>query len=142
MGWYYSNGSTRKDLIRDLTECREQTNDQGVTVATVKIASCYRGGVFSGVLWTVWERIFTRNGEQVEPNQRWIACDLMRCDQGNWGYKPLDESMHPYQYSCPLGYLAKVPIEEYGGNAEWRDMVRNYHASQVAKRQQKRLLTR
>ena len=32
--------------------------------------------------------------------------------------------MHPYYYSCPLKYLDLVPIDTYGGNAEWRDGVR------------------
>jgi hypothetical protein len=30
--------------------------------------------------------------------------------------------------------LEKVPIDQYGGNAEWRDGVREYHAQQKEKR--------
>ena len=36
----------------------------------------------------------------------------------------MEESMHPYYYSCPLSYLELVPIDQYGGNAEWREGVR------------------
>ena len=43
---------------------------------------------------------------------------------GQWGYKPLDESMHPYYYSCPLSYLDLAPEQ----SAEWRAGVRAYHA--------------
>ena len=40
----------------------------------------------------------------------------------------MDESVHPFFYSCPLGYLEMVPIETSGGNPEWRVGVRAYHA--------------
>jgi hypothetical protein len=139
MGWYYTNGPTRKELISELSEGRIRTSDQGVTITTTCLASCYRGGVFSGTLWSVWQRTFSISGTQASPNQRWIKCDLMRCDNGLWGHKPLEESMHPYHYSCPLGYLAKVPLEEFGGNAEWREGVQSYHKRQAERRQQKRL---
>ena len=45
----------------------------------------------------------------------------------------MDESMFPFFFSCPLGYLDKVPIDQYGGNHEWREGVRDYHARQKAK---------
>jgi antirestriction protein len=48
----------------------------------------------------------------------------------------MEESMGPYYYSCPLGYLDKVPVVT---NPGWRDCVRNYHAELAAKRQAKRL---
>ncbi len=55
-----------------------------------------------------------------------------------WGYKELEESMHPYFYSCPLGYLNLVPIEQYGGNAQWRSLVKQYHARSIEKRRAKK----
>jgi len=141
MGWYYTNGGSRRDLIKELTTSRERSTEQGV-IATTCLASCYRGGVFSGVLWAVWERTFSKEGQSIELPQRWISCDLLRCDQGDWGHKPMEESMHPYFYSCPLGYLAKVPIDQYGGHAEWREGVRSYHAQQAEKRQMRKLVSR
>jgi len=108
-----------------------------MTVTSTCLAHCYRGGAFSGVLWAVWERTFIGNGQQAKPVERWITCDLLRHQRDyGWGYKDMDESMHPYQYSCPLKYLALVPIETYGGNAEWREGVRAYHARQREKRRQ------
>ncbi len=142
MGWYYQNGGSRRDLVVELTENRSQANELGVTVATTCIAHCFRGGNFSGVLWTVWERTFTKDGSQSSPTERWIGCDLMRCDQGQWGFKPLDESMHPFAWSCPLGYLNQVPLEVYGGNKEWRDQVVAYHADRANKRKQNKLAAR
>jgi hypothetical protein len=76
-----------------------------------------------------------RRGQPTQPVERWITCDLLRHrkDYG-WGYKDMDESLHPCYYSCPLGYLKMVPIEQYGGNVEWRSGVQAYHARQQKKR--------
>jgi hypothetical protein len=38
--------------------------------------------------------------------------------------------MHPYFYSCPLGYLAMVPQVEC---EDWRKVVREYHAKRTKK---------
>jgi len=125
MGWLFTRGFTRKDIIGERTKDWERTTGE-VRVTTVCLAHCYRGGTFSGVLWAVWERTFV-GGER--PSERWITCDLLRHQRDyGWGYKDMDESMHPYYYSCPLSYLELVPIDQYGGNADWRDCVRRYHA--------------
>lgn len=138
MGWLFKAGYTRKDLIADRIANWDRTTTDGVFVTTTCLAHCYRGGVFNGVLWTVWKRTFTKDNQQTEPPQRWIACDLLRCQQGEWGYKDMEESMHPYFYSCPLKYLDLVPIEQYGGNSEWRELVRSWHARQAEKRKARR----
>jgi len=95
MGWLFKPGFTRKDLIRERTENWERSGSEGIAVQTTCLKHCYRGGVFSGVLWSVWERTFERQGEAAQPTERWITCDLLRCQQGDWGYKDMDESMHP-----------------------------------------------
>jgi hypothetical protein len=59
-----------------------------------------------------------------------------------WGYKDLDESMGPYYFSCPLKYLDMVPIDRYGGNAEWRAGVVAYHERQREKQKLKALARR
>lgn len=74
----------------------------------------------------------------MQPTERWIGCDLLeysKRDEG-WGYKDMDESMHPYYYSCPLSYLDMVPVV---GSEEWRQGVREYHQRQRAKRQAKKV---
>ena len=134
MGWLFTRGSTRKDLIEERSKDWERTSGE-MLVKTICLAHCYRGGNFSGVLWAVWERTFI-GGEQ--PTERWITCDLLRYQRDyGWGYKDMDESMFPYYFSCPLGYLDMVPIDQYGGNTEWRDCVRRYHAQQAEKRKQR-----
>lgn len=143
MGWLFRSGLSRKDLIAERTESWERTTAEGVLVASSCLASCFRGGVFAGVLWAVWERTFTKDGQQFQATQRWIACDMVR-RQGDygWGYKDMEESMFPYFFSCPLRYLGMVPLEQYGGHAEWRKAVRSYHARQAEKRRERRLAAR
>ncbi|RCS47665.1 hypothetical protein DTL42_14190 [Bremerella cremea] len=134
MGWTYPNGVNRKQLIAQRVEGWERDNGE-IQVKSTCLKHCYRGGVFSGVLWSVWERTFTKNGEEAQPSERWIQCDLLRCDRGEWGYKDIEESMGPYYFSCPLGYLELVPFDRYGGNAEWREQVIEHHRRRAEKRQ-------
>lgn len=138
MGWLFPYGASRKGLIAERVQNWERTTDIGVLVTTTCIAHCYRGGAFSGILWSVWERTLSKYGANTEPEQRWIQCDLLRCHRGSWGYKDMEEAMHPYFYSCPLGYLKLVPIDQYGGHKKWREGVRQYHAQQAAKRSARR----
>ena len=143
MGWLFRSGYSRKDLIEDRIKDWEYSKPNGTLVKTTCLAHCYRGGNFSGVLWTVWERTFLKDGQQVDQPQRWIGCDLLQSRKNEgWGYKDMDESVHPFYYSCPIGYLAKVPLDKYGGNAKWRQLVRSYHARQAEKRKQRKLAVR
>lgn len=98
------------------------------------LAHCYRGGG-SQASWTVFERDFTKDGAEVQLTERRIGCDLLRSQAGfGWGYKDMDESMHPYFYSCRLKYLDLVPIEKFCGHPEWRANVRRFHRRQAEKR--------
>lgn len=140
MGWLFKCGSTRRGLIADRIEGWERTNDDGLVIKSTCLAHCYRGGVFSGVLWSVWERTFTRDDVEAEPVQRWIQCDLLRHQRDDgWGYKDMEESMHPYYYSCPQKYLDMVPLDKFGGNVEWREQVIEHHRRAAEKRRARRL---
>lgn len=134
MGWLFTHGSTRQGLIRERTGNWDRTTEDGMLVTTNCLAHCFRGGRFSGVLWAVWERTFTKDNQEVQPTERWITCDLLRYRMSDdWGYKDMDESMGPYYYSCPLGYLEMVPIDPYGGNEKWREVVKAHHARRAEK---------
>jgi len=135
MGWLFKCGCTRREMIAERTENWECTTPDDLTVKSVCLAHCYRGGAFSGVLWTVWERTFEKDAIEAQPTERWIGCDLLRHQKDfGWGYKDMEEVMFPYYFSCPLKYLDMVPIEKFGGHVEWRENVRRYHARQQAKR--------
>lgn len=112
--------------------------EEAMLIATTCLAHCYRGNPYSGVLWAVWERTFTINGQRAQPTERWITCDLLRYQKdAGWGFKDMDESMHPFYYSCPIKYLDLVPVDQYGGNPEWREGFQEYHARQKERRPQR-----
>jgi hypothetical protein len=135
MGWLFTHGQTHKELVARRTEGCDRTEEGGTVVRNTCLRHCYRGGAFSGVLWTVWERSFEKDGQQVQPAERWIGCDLLRFENGyGWGYKDMAEPMHPFFYSCPMGYLAMVPV----ACSEWREGVTAYHAKMKAKREAKK----
>jgi len=140
MGWLFTSGSTRKGLISERIKGWERTNPDGLVITSTCLAHCYRGGVFSGVLWSVWERSFMKDGVESSTKQRWIQCDLLRHQRDyGWGYKDMEESCGPYHYSCPKKYLVMVPIEQYGGNASWREQVVLHHERSAEKRRARRV---
>ncbi|PHQ34957.1 hypothetical protein [Rhodopirellula bahusiensis] len=140
MGWLFREDITRKELIAERTESWERQSGETI-VQSECLAHCFRGCGFSGVLWAVWERRFIKDGEDTEPTQRWITCDLIqyRRDAG-FGYKDMDESMGPYYYSCPMKYLNMVPIDRFGGNSGWREMVIDHHQRQREKRKSRAII--
>ena len=131
MGWLFTQDSTKKEIVTERTTGWEKALPDGTTMKNVCLRHCYRGNRFSGILWTVWERTFQKDGSQVKAPERWIGCDLLRYQSGyGWGYKDMEEAMGPCEVSCPLCYLEMVPV----ACAEWRQGVRSYHQRQAAKR--------
>lgn len=132
MGWYFSQSNTnRRHLITELTKPRTQVANH----RSICLTSCTRGNI----LWSVWEHqiLVEQQGGVSGPDQsawvgkdRFICCDLMQNGHyDGWGYKPMDESCHPFYYTCPLGYLDMVP--EVACH-EWRDNVKKYHEQRKA----------
>jgi hypothetical protein len=119
MGWSYcQDWDTRKALIANLTR-----NEENESAKYTCLARAPRGNV----LWSVWEILRKVNNT----TERFIRCDLMQnggADYG-WGYKDMDESMHPYYYSCPLKFLDMVPV----ACQAWRDIVIKQAAKQSRK---------
>jgi hypothetical protein len=116
MGWTFSY-QTRDELIRELTQPHET---EGARATVITHSRC------GNVLWSVVEITAKQAGYlnlALGESTRFIRCDLLEGSGGRWGYKPLEESMHPYYYSCPLRYLQMAPVQ----SPEWRDGVRAYH---------------
>jgi len=138
MGWF-SGYPTRKGMVAELVEGWTRTTDDGLTVTSTCLASCFRGQpTHYGILWSVWEQTFTRDGLEEKPPERFIKCDLMECwarDGRRWAYKPMEESCGPYYWNCPEKYLQMVPVV---ANQEWRDGVADYHRQRREKLAQKR----
>ncbi len=120
MGWLYSKGQTRQDVIR---RCTTGATDP----QTGRVWTCIRHTAKGGVLWSVWT-VQDKDGTEVD---RFIGCDLIAAQRGyGWGYKGMTEAMGPYQASCPLAYLDMVPVVRCAG---WREQVRAWHKGEAAR---------
>lgn len=117
MGWTSSSSwQTRQDIVAD--RIRGSISKDGTRW------NCLSHTLRGNVLWTVWEvshPTFTK---------RFIGCDLLQKLEEGWAYKDMDESCHPYYYTCPVSYLDKVPEVM---NQAWRDKVIAYHRLRVLK---------
>ena len=112
MGWLTTRGFTKQDVINDRIAPWENGTYAGNTL---------RHSARGNVLWTVRTLTTKATGEII----LYIGCDLLRSERNyGWGYKDMDESEHPYYYSCPLSYLDMVPV----ACEAWRAKVREYHA--------------
>jgi hypothetical protein len=118
MGWYFSR-QTRDQLIHELIRPHESEQARSEI-----IAHALRGNV----LWSV-ARVTAKQAGVLDLTEgestTFIRCDLLEGAGSEWGHKPLDESMHPYYYSCPLRYLDMAPVK----SSEWREGVRAYHSN-------------
>ena len=111
MGWLFTQGQTRSELIEKLVRLEENESGRWQTHR-----HCTRGNV----LWTVAEV----TSKATRKTERYIGCILLRSDKGyGWGYKDMTESVGPCYYTCPLSYLEDVPV----ANQAWRDAVKHYH---------------
>ncbi|MFW7269205.1 hypothetical protein ACMAUO_14710 [Gluconacetobacter sp. Hr-1-5] len=117
MGWYFSLQS-REELIRELTW--SETTERAFT-------QVLDHALHENVLWSLVR--VTARVDGVHPHLKpgdsliYIRCDLLERSGNMWGYKPLEEAMHPYYYSCPLRFLDMAPEQ----SAEWRAGVRTWH---------------
>jgi hypothetical protein len=120
MGWLYTEGQTRRQLIDNLTREWETADRKGST---------YKRYCSGNTLFTVTEIVNKHSGEIM----RYIGVYLLQREQNyGWGYKDMDESMGPYQYGCPLSFFDLVP--DPGGYAtEWRKRNRENHARRFQK---------
>ena len=141
MGWTIPyNMPHRADLIRERTETREWTRE-GITMRCVALKHCYRGGIRSGVLYIVWDRVKTHPHGRAE-STRFIEVDLLRYYSegrgvGNWGFKDMDCCTGPVVVSCPESYLDLCPPHVNNREnwcANWHQKVREHHANRKIKR--------
>jgi len=123
MGWYYGEAS-KQAVIDDITKGWVAENGN----RHLTIAKSVRGNT----LYTVNEVLTYNDG--IETAERYIGIYLLGKSGGDWGYKPMDESMGAYNYDCPLYFFDLAPIIPGGYAREWRDKVRAHHASKAKKK--------
>ncbi len=119
MGWLYSCGASKKDVIQDVIKKQSWVSSHtGYTNVVDTLKYVVRGNV----VWTV-KQCSQDTGDIVYTKNPFIVCYLLgkQKDYG-WGYKDIEESMGPFYYSCPLSFLKDVPVTNQG----WRDNVVKY----------------
>lgn len=123
MGWDFG-WKKRADLVKEIVG--ERNGDS--TPRTVKVFDEAVTGHSDGRLWRIVEFFDKGAGRK----RRIIAVDLIDFEPGTgWGHKPMDESVGPSFYNCPVSWLDEVN-EDWGKMAQdWRAKVRE-RAAQAA----------
>jgi hypothetical protein len=120
MGWLFTQGQTRRQLVEHLTAPWETADRKGST---------FKRYCSGNTLFTVTEVVNKHSGEIT----RYIGVYLMQNDKNyGWGYKDMDESCGPYQYGCPLSFFDLVP-DPSGYATDWRKRNRAHHARRFQK---------
>lgn len=65
--------------------------------------------------------------------KRVILCYKLQRNEGMWGYKPMDEEMYPYCYTCPERIL-KESTSMVKNAIEWRERCREVRKEKANKR--------
>lgn len=112
MGWLFSQPS-KEALIQSLLDPRQYEGKI--------LDSSVRGNR----LWVLYEE---------SDGRRIIGLFLMEVRSGVWGYKSMDETMHPYYYDCPLRLLENATEPLNDSAREWRENVRKHHAHKAAQK--------
>lgn len=144
MGWLHSfsspysvwkNGketmppaSRQKEIDKMLTW--ESKDKDGNILSTHKVLkSSMVGSVYYAAVTTekpgqptvVWAAVF-------------LTCGRVKHDGCIWGYKDMDETMHPYYYDCPAGILALLTPTDNDSANEWRERCRRRIAERAERR--------
>ena len=95
MGWSFTSGASRSDVIADLTKGWDGGD------YTVR---CVRKALRGNTLYAVMEN--TPKEPVLGPPTRWLGVSLLaRHGSYGWGSKDMSESMGPCEVSCPLAFL-------------------------------------
>ena len=125
MGWSFTYGASRKDIIADLIKSYTGStrSEQGKTIhhSYTNIAHCFVGNT----MWAVVE-LKRWNETGIECTERFISCILLQKSKEGWGYKEMSEGMGPYQYTCPPSYFEMAPTLNQD-SLNWRKLVLEFN---------------
>ena len=120
--------SRQKEIDRMLTW--ESKDKDGNILSTHKVLkSSMVGAVYYAAVTTekpgketeVWAAVF-------------LTCGRVKHDGCIWGYKDMDETMHPYYYDCPASILALLTPTDSKCANEWREGCRRKIAERAERR--------
>jgi hypothetical protein len=140
MGWYYQSIRGRSTADKDAflsSEIEQIADKPGKSAITVLKST------FVGTTWYAAVQITPED----EPRYTVAFVYLTAIgSDGNFGYKPMDESMGPNEDSCPLSIMKLLtPLEQVPGTheyaIEWRRRVEEHHRRTKALRSNARRMT-
>ena len=115
MGWTFPHSTTTKARLKEeiLSDYRHHPNWK--ILKTALVGSCF---------WMALHSLKT--------DEKFIVLYLMEKHDGVYGYKDMDETMHPFFYNCPLSLLDLTTSPKNEANP-WRRAMRA-NAARVAMR--------
>ena len=128
MGWTFRRNATKQQLIDDRLAPWDFVTAPGDEKWTGKAAGTRTQSVVlafrcvGNSLWSVRETTITPPGGEAK-TRKWIGLDLLDLDGYGWGWKSMDESMGPYDCSCPPEFLDLAPQPEGEFCAKWREAI-------------------
>lgn len=138
MGWTFIRNATKQQVIderlapQDWTLAddnytrRYSTNPPGTRIQSIVLA--FR--CVADSLWYVRE-VTTTTPDGTTTTTKYIALDMLE-NHGGWGYKAFDESMGPYDWTCPPEFFDLVPDPPNEYAANWRANIRKAHPAPAA----------
>jgi len=121
MGWFFTHGASRKDIIEYLSRPHRSDLSTHSTVARY-----FRGNTMYAV-----HEIKAHDGSKME---RYACVYLLQRDKDGWGYKPLEETCGPYYCDMPGKHLDMLTPTDHQWANEWRATCRKRIAARKAKR--------
>lgn len=121
MGWLYGHDWDTSKKLKDAKR---------VDFIAAKLAVVDEATTAYGKRW--WVLLKPTNADGT-PAPSVIVLYLLEKADGIWGYKDMDEGMHPFYYDCPVRLLDKADAPMNATGAEWRAEVRKQGAAKAAK---------
>lgn len=120
MGWTFPYSTTTKKRLVDeiLSDYRHHPNWK--IIKTALVGSCF---------WMALHSLKT--------DEKFIVLYLMEKHDGTYGYKDMDETMHPFFYNCPVSLLDMTTSPKNEANP-WRIEMRKKYAEKTAKRNERK----
>lgn len=110
MGWLFTRGQTKAELVKKLTTNEENANGKWEYTAHSLKGNC---------LWKI-----LRHTDSAGNVVTLIALDMLSYQKGyGHGYKSMDETMGPCYYNVPVTWFKKVPCPASDTAREWRETV-------------------
>jgi len=114
MGWSFISGADKDFVVREITETSTGVTPEGKPTRFETMQYSVRGRVLYAA----------HRAERGDEVTTFIGVYLLGTSNGDWGYKAMDEGMHPYQYDCPLYLFDLAPVPPSPQAAKWREEVR------------------